>query len=734
MAAINIIDLNNAQADVSHISAVATSKKMTVTDRFGNEKTTVTGAIDAIKAFISRGNWAAATIYRVKDLVVSGGTWYACVVAHTSGDAFADDREASWRVHQGLTAADMAVPSGAAQVGYRNGRTVEQQLDFLYYGIVNVCDLRYAGGADPTGVADSTDAWKAAAADLTTGKTFYVPFGTAYKITDTIEFFDKPRCTFQFNGQLIDARDFAETPKNALHFKGISQALIDDIFLIGNTEFVQAGVSFDADPTNISIHCNIGKVYVANCNIGILIGSDLGYQLDDWYVQDLYASDCERGIVITGENTLAMVFGRVAAYHNSAIGVHIEQGSGTIQSLQVADAPINIYFGQTNGKNHGKLNRWDITAGYSEEGQVGEVFISSAPCADTSPFREQIILSGFRCTPFTVTGVDDFVRWRLNGDLVLRNDTITSGTQPLYFSLDHNAAYRAPRLLIDDCIIDINPRGAADLPIAYMTTDPRQVVDMRARINNASSAWNNDGAGGFGIIKWGVDTSKIREFERALLNIGGLLAAWNLRDLPSGACRSILSSGPVLTTSATIERRDFWMDDGLVGLLQNATTLKTLTATSPQFSAPDDATFGCILRATSTGSVEENHTNFGGELGMRIAVYDAAGGVGLCSVGAANAFIAVANPYDAHLVIGRYISAVSICLDVVNLRTGQMQSAALTAGVPATGGLTWDTIVRVRNSHTARAFPFIYQRAISDNEVRQLQQSVLVLTDTWRGG
>lgn len=638
---------------------------------------------------------------------------------------------AKFRIIQGVSATDLAAPSGAGTVGCRNGFTVEEQLDFLAYGIVNVCDPKYAGGADKTGVRDSTAAFQAAAADLTAGKTFYVPFGVAYRITDTIEFFGKARCNFQFNGQLIDASGFT-TAKNALHFKGISQSRIDDIFVIGNPTYVTCGVSFDADANRISIHCNIGKVYASNCVIGVNYGSDTGWQLDDWYVQDTYASDCVRGIVITGENTLAMVFGRVAAYKNSSIGVHIEQGSGTIQSLQVADAPTNLYFGQTDGKNHGKLNRWDITAGYSEEGQVGEVFINSAPCADANPFREQIVLSGFRCTPFTVTSVHDFVRWRLNGDLLLKNDTITCGTQPLYFSLDHNATYRAPRLLIDDCIIDINPKGASDVPIAYMTTSPAQVVDMRARINNASAAWNNNGAGGFGIIKWGVDTSKIQIFERALLNIGGLLAAWNLRDLPSGTCRSILPSGPDMTASATIERRDIWMDDGLIGLLQNATTLKTMTASGAAFSAPPEATFGCILRATTTGSSEENKTNFGGELGMRIAVYHAADGVGICSVGGANAFIPVTHPYDAHLVIGRYVSATSINLDVVNLRTGQMQHAQLLAGVPPHGSLTWDTIVQFRNAHTVRGPTFVYRRSISDNEVSQLSQSVLQLTDTWR--
>jgi hypothetical protein len=667
------------------------------------------------------------------EVLMYGAGAYRVILKDAAGNTIydVDNVESSQSIVDSLRQ-DLDHTNGASMIGSSNGKTVQEQLDFLYYGIVNVCDPKYAGGADPTGAADSTAAWKAAAADLTTGKTFYVPFGNSYKITDTIEFFNKPRCTFQFNGQYIDASGFTQA-KNALHFKGISQSRIDDIFLIGNTTFVQAGVSFDADAANISIHCNIGKIYVANCNVGILIGSDLGHQLDDWYVQDLYASDCVRGIVVTGENTLAMAFGRVAAYHNSSIGVHIEQGSGTIQSLQVADAPVNIYFGQTDGKNHKKLNRWDITAGYSEEGQPGEVFIASAACSDTSPFREQIVISGFRCTPFTVTSIQDFVRWRLNGDLIFKNSTFTCGTQLPHFSLDQNHAYRAPRLTVDDCVFDINPPGLPDLALSYSTTTDSQVVDIiNTRVNNAASAWNNNGAAGYGTIKRGIDTSKIREFERSLLNVGGLLGGWNLRDIPSSNGRNLVLGGAPLISSATLERRDLWMDDGLLGVLQNATTMKTFTATSAAYTAPAEATFGCFLRATTVGSVEESKTNFGGELGMRIAVYDSGGGAGVCIVGGANAFVPVASPYDAHLVIGRYVSAVSIKVDIVNLRTGLIQTGVTVAGVPANGALTWDTIVRFRSSNTTRGFPFVYSRAISDNETRQLLQAALMLTDAWR--
>ena len=57
--------------------------------------------------------------------------------------------EAKFRVIQGITGAALAAAIGASLVGCSNGRTVQQQLDMLYYGIVNVWDPQF--GSDPTG-------------------------------------------------------------------------------------------------------------------------------------------------------------------------------------------------------------------------------------------------------------------------------------------------------------------------------------------------------------------------------------------------------------------------------------------------------------------------------------------------------------------------------------------------------------------------------------------------------
>lgn len=129
MPSITITDLTNAKLDVDHIADVANSTASTVTDRLGNAKDTVKGATDSLKAFNSRGAWAASTAYSIKDIVTVSGTWYACVLAHTSSASFATDSSTKWRIHQGLVAADLAAAAGAAGVGTADGSNLQAALN-----------------------------------------------------------------------------------------------------------------------------------------------------------------------------------------------------------------------------------------------------------------------------------------------------------------------------------------------------------------------------------------------------------------------------------------------------------------------------------------------------------------------------------------------------------------------------------------------------------------------------
>jgi hypothetical protein len=70
----------------------------------------------------------------------------------------------------------LAAATGAALVGFNQPggtpRNVQQQFDMLYYGIANVMDPQYAGGATPGAVVDSTAAIQAA---INSGKVVFLP-------------------------------------------------------------------------------------------------------------------------------------------------------------------------------------------------------------------------------------------------------------------------------------------------------------------------------------------------------------------------------------------------------------------------------------------------------------------------------------------------------------------------------------------------------------------------------
>lgn len=88
-------------------------------DRFGTSRKTLSGALASIATITNRGNWAPTTAYQVKDIVLQGGSWYVCVIAHTSSAAFATDEASKWRIYQGVIAGELAASGGAGMVGYQ---------------------------------------------------------------------------------------------------------------------------------------------------------------------------------------------------------------------------------------------------------------------------------------------------------------------------------------------------------------------------------------------------------------------------------------------------------------------------------------------------------------------------------------------------------------------------------------------------------------------------------------
>lgn len=183
MPAITITDLNNAKLDVDHIAEIATSTSNTSTDRLGATKNTIyramslidsdveavddrvavalavdiPAAIASLSVMNNRAAWVSSTAYTYMDIVSYSGTWYVCVVPHTSSGAFATDTATKWRIYQGVTTGDLSASSGAGLVGYDvtdyySPGTIGKKLQ----DVVSVVDF----GATGDGTTDDTTAFQ----------------------------------------------------------------------------------------------------------------------------------------------------------------------------------------------------------------------------------------------------------------------------------------------------------------------------------------------------------------------------------------------------------------------------------------------------------------------------------------------------------------------------------------------------------------------------------------------
>lgn len=108
-------------------------ESVSVQTRLGGIKPTIAKvfaeALMRISATNPRGDWAPSAEYAVKDLVRDGVTWYVCVETHTAGLSFAADSD-YWRVHQGVTTADLEA-LGAALCGLAQGGTVQDAIKYV---------------------------------------------------------------------------------------------------------------------------------------------------------------------------------------------------------------------------------------------------------------------------------------------------------------------------------------------------------------------------------------------------------------------------------------------------------------------------------------------------------------------------------------------------------------------------------------------------------------------------
>lgn len=88
-------------------------------------------ALNLLTATNVKGVWAASTTYSTWDEVQYSGTWYRCVIAHTSSATFDSSK---WRLSQGVTMSQLTSNSGSSLVGWSRqeagatSRTVESKL------------------------------------------------------------------------------------------------------------------------------------------------------------------------------------------------------------------------------------------------------------------------------------------------------------------------------------------------------------------------------------------------------------------------------------------------------------------------------------------------------------------------------------------------------------------------------------------------------------------------------
>jgi hypothetical protein len=181
MPAITVTDLNNAKTDVDHVAAIATSTALTATDRLGRVKKTLEGALATLTLVTNRGAWLTATVYSAgsNDLALQSGTWYRCVVTHTSGTFATDLAAGRWVVYQGNDAATVQFTSSAVGAAIQ---TLEAWLNGQWLSLQD-----FGVPAGDVGSVDRTAVFLAAVA---TGRCVRVPTGMIVKVSDWIELED----------------------------------------------------------------------------------------------------------------------------------------------------------------------------------------------------------------------------------------------------------------------------------------------------------------------------------------------------------------------------------------------------------------------------------------------------------------------------------------------------------------------------------------------------------------
>ena len=404
MPAITSLDLSNAKLDVDHIAAIATSTIPTATDRLGNTKDTMSGAIYSIKAFNNRGAWQASTSYAVKDLVSVSGTWYVAVVPHISSATFADDTASYWRIYQGVTSGDLSTSSGASLVGYApsiSGTDMSNVLEKLRLTPINIEEFT---GVVADGITNDGPAIRAAILVCKAAGKLLV-FSGKYAVDritvqDAVYNFAMHSNNAQFTGISNSSQPGIFEIVNCVDFHMTGNWRIDGAdnpnYEMGMCIRVQAGTS------QSTTRVNIYNPTIRNCQIGIGVGRyNIEYQCSEISIFGANFFKCPMGVYNAGANTGAQYIDcNIVSEANAAFPTTVERAiwqeggfikvvGGSVFSNPSATHAIlqNPCMSSTYGNAYGTMN---IAAAHVEVNSQLMFVTNSralgAPVSDTSSF------------------------------------------------------------------------------------------------------------------------------------------------------------------------------------------------------------------------------------------------------------------------------------------------------------------------------------------------------------
>ena len=223
--------------------------------------------------------------------------------------------------------ANLAASTGAGLVGFHSstGRTVEQQLDMLYFGITDITDPQFAGGADKTGVASSTAAILAAL-------TFLKPTGGILRI---------PRGTFLTAS--IDLRGFnnltiiGDNKSSEFQYTPTSVIKISSACAIG-VQMSDTGLEV---PVNVGKGITIDGIFLDANNLATTgMNMNLSVKVRNTCVRRAIND----GIMFEGQ-TYPVALEHVVSQYNGRHGLYVKAPNTTVYSITNCEFGFNTGYG-----------------------------------------------------------------------------------------------------------------------------------------------------------------------------------------------------------------------------------------------------------------------------------------------------------------------------------------------------------------------------------------------------